>query len=586
MVVDVDTPLFAAITAQMLEISTSTAYDHSHPDFQFAVSLLEEELRGLQQIEADANVARRIERGEDIDVNGPGVDDAAVPRIYAHIDGPRQTDWQLAQEVAHAGYMPSSSEPTDQNTGLGQNYTTETPVKANPPKRSKSAGKRAPLPRGPLFGTAPSNSAKSSSSPLQKVQVSKKKKKSKPAASTTKPLPAKPKKQDPAEELSQLQDLIQVLAASAGWSLDWQEDEPTSSAQAASKRYREELSVVCNICGDMHQNYRVFSLNCGHRYCVDCMRDHIMHVVDRRSQYPPRCCETLPIAFAAEVLMEAELNKLLDLKDAYDSSKHASCTHCKQDILHESIQDGSAFCIPCAKFTCVHCGKELHDGVCPEDKDTELLLETAREEGWSKCEKCNHIVELTVGCFHMICRCGHSFCYLCGVPWKTCDCPSSSENSVLGRLREATGKGAEKLRQRWASSQSYKHDTEQLDAFKSQAINRHRQRMDLRDTLHATRVETQDMRQIAEQIVLLRTQVSELQGHVDHAVEMQKRKKEKEAQERIVLGEKAITKGLKMAERKGKKGKKTSKKGKERANDVGAADTTEIVTRIMGYVKE
>jgi hypothetical protein len=28
----------------------------------------------------------------------------------------------------------------------------------------------------------------------------------------------------------------------------------------------------------------------------------------------------------------------------------------------------------------------------------------------------------------MICRCSHAFCYLCGVPWKTCTCPQWDED--------------------------------------------------------------------------------------------------------------------------------------------------------------
>ncbi|KAK6349553.1 hypothetical protein TWF696_005837 [Orbilia brochopaga] len=597
--VDIDPPLdlSAAITAQMLEISTSNAYDRSHPDFQFAVRLLEEELRGLQQIEADARVARRLDRGEDI--NTPRVADT-VPRIFTDANGDQvQSDLHLAESLARGENVPSSYGLPEHGASSDENYITEGPAKAKPPKKSNAAGKRPQHPRGSVSGNSSGGArtstpqTKASRSPLHKVQVSKKTR-AKPSV-PPKPRQAKapttsskniPKAPNPEEELSQLQDLLQVLAMSAGWTFNWQDDEPTTSAQAAAKRYKEELSAICNICGDMHQNYRVFSLDCGHRYCVDCLRDHIMHVVNRKSQYPPRCCEPLPLVFAAEVLMETELNKLLDLRDAFESSKQVSCHECKEDILQGSIQDSSAFCVSCEKFTCTHCGKELHDGLCPEDKDTAMLLETARKEGWSKCEKCNHVVELTVGCFHMTCRCGHSFCYLCGVPWKTCDCPSSSENSVLGRIREATGKGADLLKQRWAASRIYKHDTEQLDQFKSQAISSHRKKMDLRQSLHELRIEKQDMRQIAEQIILLRTEIAELQGTIDHAAEARRRKKEKEAHEGKAVGKVVVARGLKAAEKKGKRGKKPSKKGKERARDAGPGNTGEIVTKIMSYVEE
>ncbi|KAJ6264923.1 hypothetical protein Dda_1076 [Drechslerella dactyloides] len=592
--VDIDTPLdlSAAISAQMYEITASSAYDRSHPDFQFAVRLMEEELRGLEQIEADARVARRIEQGEEI--NTPRVADT-VPRIFARTDDERiESDLHLAERLARGENIPSSYGLPAHGTSSDENYKAGSLAKTKSPKKSNASGKRAQHTRGSHSGNGPTApQTKASRSPLHKVQVSRKrvkpaappKPRPKPAATPSECAP----KHNLEEEISQLQDLLQVLAISADWTFNWQDDEPTTSAQAASKLYKEELSAICNICGDMHQNYRVFSLDCGHRYCVDCLRDHIMHVVNRKSQYPPRCCEPLPLVFAAEVLMETELNRLLDLRDAHESSKQVSCHDCKEDILQGSIQDSSAYCVSCAKFTCTHCGKELHDGLCPEDKDTAMLLETARNEGWSKCEKCSHVVELTVGCFHMTCRCGHSFCYLCGVSWKTCDCPSSSENSVLGRIREATGKGAELLKQRWATSRIYKLDLHQLDQFKTQAISSHRKKMDLRQSLHEVRVDKQDMRQIAEQIILLRSEIADLQGNIDRAGERRRRKKEKEVAEGLAVGEAIVAKGLKAAEKKGKKGKKPvkpSKKGKERAKNVGVANTGEIVTKIMDYAKE
>ncbi|KAN0108496.1 hypothetical protein V8E51_008238 [Hyaloscypha variabilis] len=48
----------------------------------------------------------------------------------------------------------------------------------------------------------------------------------------------------------------------------------------------------------------------------------------------------------------------------------------------------------------------------------------AQEKKWKRC-KCGDMIELTQGCNHMRCRCGREFCYLCGEPWRTCDCPQS-----------------------------------------------------------------------------------------------------------------------------------------------------------------
>ncbi|EPS39277.1 hypothetical protein H072_6897 [Dactylellina haptotyla CBS 200.50] len=563
-----DSPLAAAIAAQMLEISSSNSHNVGDADYHLALRLLEEELEGLQKREneeaEDARVPRTVPDTSHFARPAEGSSNVDAD-VKAQIDADREFAEKLSKGAKQVKKALESANGKNKSTKAGKS-----PV---------GTAKRAQLPRGVLFGTPPPAPKPSkTSSPPQKDAAAKptqkKHKKPQPTAAT----PPSPK---PEEELSQLQDLLQILATTLGWTQDWQDDFASTSAHASSKRYREELPVVCSICGDMQQSYCVFTLKCSHRYCVECLRSHIMHALSQPGNELPRCCEPLPLKYAAEVLMSSELDSLMDRRDAHESSKQVSCADCKKDILQESIRDGSAYCVDCVKFTCAHCKMPLHDGICEEDKDTEMLLDTARREGWSKCDRCNHLVELTVGCFHMTCRCGYHFCYLCGKEWKTCDCPSSSEHSVFGRLKEATGKGAQLLRQRWKNPKNYVRDKQQLDEFKQQVIDKHKEKMDLRQSLHEMREEKQWERQVAEQIILLRSEVSDLQGLVDHAEADRRRKSQKGVQEGVVLGEKIVAKNLNTA---GKKGKKPSKKGKERARDVSAENDV-IMAKIMDYVK-
>ncbi|RVD81891.1 uncharacterized protein DFL_009738 [Arthrobotrys flagrans] len=616
----IESPLSKAIAAQISEISMSKSHGHSDADFEFAVRLLQEDLKTLQQKESDPRVPRSSRRGGRPDAASSGRD----RRIHSQDlsrrttqDSVKQAQIRSDREFAEAlarGEDPFAR-PRRTSTSDIQNER-ESSYGAGPNNRRAArtpskATKRVVLPRGPLFGTPPTSpTTKKTGSPKSNVTTPTSPDKSKTANRKGIPPPRPPKikdaavgtsrnhqrptskgksssldqqKRDPEQEISELKDILQVLAASIGWTQDWEEDAPTTSASASLKRYKEELSSICNICNETYQNYAVFSLKCNHRYCVECLRDHILHAFGQPGSELPRCCgEALPLTFAGEVLMENELDQLMDRRDAQESSKQIPCVGCKKDLLQGSIKDNSAYCIGCAKFTCIHCGKGLHDGICPEDKDMAMLLETAKNEGWSKCGKCNHLVELTMGCFHMTCRCGHQFCYLCGVEWKNCGCPSSSEQSVLGRIREATGKGADLLRQGWESSKAYVLSKEQLDVFKQQAVEHHREKMDLRQSLHRLREEKQLERQIAEQIILLRTEILELQGQVDHAEMNRKRRQMKEVEEGKALGEKIVAKGLKTAV--GNKGKKPSKKGKERARDVEGGDTRVIMAKIMNYV--
>ncbi|EGX43136.1 hypothetical protein AOL_s00215g745 [Orbilia oligospora ATCC 24927] len=558
----IESPLSEAIAAQISEISMSKSHGHGDADFEFAVRLLQEDLRTLQQKESDPRVPRSSRRGGRPDVAASSGRDRRRPSN----DLPRRTtqdsvkqaqirsDRELAEALERGEdpfAWPRGTSTTSNIQDEQENNSEAGPNSRKVTRTSSKAAGRA-LPRGPLFGTPPSSAVNQ-------------------------------QHRDPEQEISELKDILQALAASIGWTQDWEEDAPTTSASASLKRYKEELSSICNICNETYQNYAVFTLKCKHRYCVECLRDHILHAFGQPGSELPRCCgEALPLTYAGEVLMESELNQLMDRRDAQESSKQISCVGCKKDLLQGSIKDNSAYCIDCAKFTCIHCAKDLHDGICPEDKDMAMLLETAKNEGWSKCGKCNHLVELTIGCFHMTCRCGHQFCYLCGVEWKTCGCPSSSEHSVLGRIREATGKGAELLRQGWENSKAYVLSKEQLDAFKEQAMEYHREKMDLRQSLHRLREEKQLERQIAEQIILLRTEILEFQGQVDHAEMNRKRRQMKELEDGKALGEKIVAKGLKTAAVN--KAKKPSKKGKERARDVEGGDTKVIMAKIMNYV--
>ncbi|KAJ1381718.1 IBR domain [Sesbania bispinosa] len=46
------------------------------------------------------------------------------------------------------------------------------------------------------------------------------------------------------------------------------------------------------------------------------------------------------------------------------------------------------------------------------------LKSLATRSLWRQCVKCNHLIELAEGCYHMTCRCGYEFCYNCGAQWK------------------------------------------------------------------------------------------------------------------------------------------------------------------------
>lgn len=78
----------------------------------------------------------------------------------------------------------------------------------------------------------------------------------------------------------------------------------------------------------------------------------------------------------------------------------------------------------------------------PEEKRPGVdsqFLRLARQEGYSRCEKCSSYVELSSGCNHMTCRCGHHFCHVCNAKWKTCGCPQWYEENLEIQARNRAG---------------------------------------------------------------------------------------------------------------------------------------------------
>jgi len=60
---------------------------------------------------------------------------------------------------------------------------------------------------------------------------------------------------------------------------------------------------------------------------------------------------------------------------------------------------------------CRICRAAAHDDDedCPQDFGLDATLEAAEREGWRRCYRCRAMVELTVGCRHITCKCKAEF---------------------------------------------------------------------------------------------------------------------------------------------------------------------------------
>ncbi|KAI0482196.1 hypothetical protein GGR56DRAFT_618964 [Xylariaceae sp. FL0804] len=203
--------------------------------------------------------------------------------------------------------------------------------------------------------------------------------------------------------------------------------------------------VSCVVClDDELPSAKAAKLKCGHRMCRDCLKRSFKLSVKEPQHMPPKCCtsDCIPLKHV-DHLFKSEFKKLWNKKFAEFSTRnriYCPGKRCGEWIKPAQIyrhQNGRKIgkCGSCNIRVCCDCNKEWHNSRrCPIDKETKQILKQAKEEGWQRCFNCRAMVELKEGCNHMTCRCGSEFCMICGVKWKSCDCPWFNFDAV-GRDR-------------------------------------------------------------------------------------------------------------------------------------------------------
>ncbi|KDP35876.1 hypothetical protein JCGZ_10446 [Jatropha curcas] len=219
----------------------------------------------------------------------------------------------------------------------------------------------------------------------------------------------------------------------------------------------------CSICCEEKISPMMITMKCSHKFCSHCMRTYVDGKV-QSSQVPIRCpqlgCKYFISSNECRSFLPLTsyecLEKALAEADVLHSDRiycpYPNCSalldprECLSARASSSSQSDNSCvdCPVCQRFICVECAVPWHSLMsCEEFQNLPLeerdaaditLHRLAQNKRWRRCQQCRRMIELTQGCYHMTCWCGHEFCYSCGAEYRdgqqTCQCAFWDENNA------------------------------------------------------------------------------------------------------------------------------------------------------------
>lgn len=204
----------------------------------------------------------------------------------------------------------------------------------------------------------------------------------------------------------------------------------------AESNCKKNLNETCVICLEDTDVNNIFSVDsCQHRYCFTCMKQHVE--VKLLHGMVPKCphegCNSELLVDSCRKFLT---HKLIDtmqqrIKEAsipvaekiYCPNPRCSALMSKTEVIEyskrilgdvgDTEQIGPKKCIKCHSLFCISCKVPWHSGMTcavykrlnpiPPAEDVKLKSLASRSL-WRQCVKCNHMIELAEGCYHMTCR--------------------------------------------------------------------------------------------------------------------------------------------------------------------------------------
>ena len=178
-----------------------------------------------------------------------------------------------------------------------------------------------------------------------------------------------------------------------------------SSAWATSRPQVSTASHHCTACTSAKPLSDLYQTPCGHFYCQKCIQNLFELSATDETLFPPRCCrQPIPLSSIKMYLSSATVQIFEKKSIEFQTQDRTYCSQqaCSSFIPKDHTTGELATCGECGTQTCTVCKANAHNGDCPQDTETQQILEIARECGWQRCYKCRRVVELEVGCNHIV----------------------------------------------------------------------------------------------------------------------------------------------------------------------------------------
>ncbi|KAI9894851.1 MAG: hypothetical protein M1814_000071 [Vezdaea aestivalis] len=209
-------------------------------------------------------------------------------------------------------------------------------------------------------------------------------------------------------------------------------------AEKLKKRKEKNKPAECIVCVQDLKNKDLIELGCKHKYCKTCFATFVIGSMNDEQKFPPKCCQQQVPPKLVHSSLSSDQSKLYKQREKEFSipsnarfyCPSEKCTKWIDTIKYPIAKDKKNLkCPSCKTKVCTICRGFGHDEwqACPQDFALEATLEESSRNGWQRCPSCRTMIELSVGCRHMTCKCKAEFCYVCGAPWMTCACTEEDQ---------------------------------------------------------------------------------------------------------------------------------------------------------------